>query len=226
MNIGFADTYDRLFPFIHGNAELAAAVGRYIAWVKTPADVVKLLDTNLIQYLVKNIFARRYEYGNDNVDLLFKLVVIQGDARISEPWLERMYTQGVVFQLTGTQPIPHALSTATKRDGTTEIGSQYYTADGGPALDAARYMDLYLRQGGLAQYDLARRAPFSRVHRRLLFGPWKARRPGCGAWGSATWWTFVPTAVRHPAMECRGGLALDPGSALRVVAGEAQGPAV
>jgi hypothetical protein len=129
-------------------------VGRYIPWVRTPEDVVKLLDTNLIQYLVKNIFARRYEYGNDNVDLLFKLVVIQGDARISEPWLERMYTQGVVFQLTGTQPVPHALSTATKRDGTTEIGSQFYSADGGPALDGARYMDLYLRHGGLAKYDL------------------------------------------------------------------------
>jgi hypothetical protein len=154
MNIGFADSYDRLFPFIHGNQELADAVGRYIKWVKTPQDVVKLLDTNLIQYLVQNIFARRYEYGNDNVDMLFKLAVIQGDGEISAPWLERMYTQGVVFQLTGTQPVPHALSTATKRDGTTEIGSQYYSADGGPALDAAKYMDLYLRHGGWAKYDL------------------------------------------------------------------------
>jgi len=154
LNHAFADTYDRLFPFIQGNQELASAVGRFVKWVKTPDDLVKLLDTCLVQYLVKNVLTHRYEYANDNVDILLNLVNVQANARISEPWLEEMFTKGVVFQLLGRQPLPLALSTATKRDGTTEIGSVSYTGDGGPALDAAKAIDIYMRHGGLAKYDL------------------------------------------------------------------------
>jgi hypothetical protein len=179
MNNAFADSYDKLFPFVQDNQELASAVGRYVKWVKTPEDVVKLLDTSLVQYLVKNIFARRYEYGNDNLDYLLNLAVIQGDGQVTEPWLERMFTQGVVFQLTGTQPVPHAISTATKRDGSTEIGSVNYTGEGGPALSAARHIDLYMRHGGLAKYDLR---DYDRFPEAIAGCYWPLEGPVSGLW--------------------------------------------
>jgi hypothetical protein len=44
-----ATSYDRLFDFIKGNQALADYVHTRIPWVKTPQDVVELLDTGILQ---------------------------------------------------------------------------------------------------------------------------------------------------------------------------------
>jgi hypothetical protein len=43
--------YDRLFAFVRENPLLAESVGRFVPWVKTPEDVVRLLDVYLMQYI-------------------------------------------------------------------------------------------------------------------------------------------------------------------------------
>ena len=40
--------YDQVFPYIKDNQVFADAVHRFIPWVKTPEDVVRLLDRWLV----------------------------------------------------------------------------------------------------------------------------------------------------------------------------------
>ena len=47
--IRLATSYDRLFDFIQDNQALADYVHTKIAWVKTPKDVIELLDTGILQ---------------------------------------------------------------------------------------------------------------------------------------------------------------------------------
>ena len=48
MAVDFLESYDQLFPYIHGNPVFADAVRRFVPWVRTPADVVRLLDRYLV----------------------------------------------------------------------------------------------------------------------------------------------------------------------------------
>src|SRR5690606_29736022 len=42
--------YDRLFPLIKDNPLLAEAIGQVIPWVKSPQDVIELIDVKLVQH--------------------------------------------------------------------------------------------------------------------------------------------------------------------------------
>ncbi len=48
-------TYDALFPYINENRVLADAVHRFIPWVRTPEDVVALLDRRLVFAAVRDV---------------------------------------------------------------------------------------------------------------------------------------------------------------------------
>jgi hypothetical protein len=48
QQVDLMTAYDQLFPYIQGNQVFADAVGRFIPWVKTPDDVVALLDRYLV----------------------------------------------------------------------------------------------------------------------------------------------------------------------------------
>jgi len=56
--------YDRLFDLIQADKGLAESVGRFVPWVKTPADIVKLIDTYLVQNMAKRCM--RYQMYNAN----------------------------------------------------------------------------------------------------------------------------------------------------------------
>ena len=51
-------SYDMLFPYIKGNEQLARRLGRFIPWVMTPDDVVKLIDTFLVQRAARDAAQR------------------------------------------------------------------------------------------------------------------------------------------------------------------------
>lgn len=78
-----AQTYDRIFPFIQGNQELAAAVGRHIPWVKTPEDVIALLDTYILQYGAREMMFYQSYYNHAHAAQLSTLAAIQTDPEIS-----------------------------------------------------------------------------------------------------------------------------------------------
>lgn len=56
--------YDQLFPFIRRDDALAASVNRFVPWVRTPDDVVKLIDTYLVQEHAKRLM--RYNTLDSN----------------------------------------------------------------------------------------------------------------------------------------------------------------
>jgi len=145
--------YDQVFPVVDGNEELARAVGRFVPWVKTPDDVIKLLDTYLVQDNANEILHHRYYYDHSMHLLMMKAVVVQDDPKISEPWMEFLWTRMWEY--------PQALSgmadnvvTGATRDGGTTIGSFNYTR-------YPRHMELmdrietYIRNGGLPKYNIA-----------------------------------------------------------------------
>jgi hypothetical protein len=49
------ESYDKIFPYIHGNRAFAAEVHRFIPWIKTPEDVIRLIDRQLVFASVRDV---------------------------------------------------------------------------------------------------------------------------------------------------------------------------
>ena len=116
---------------VKDNQELADAVGRYIPWVETPKDVMQLLDTYCLQYSVRQMaYWRQNWYDHGNAARMMSVVAIQMDPKITQPWVDFVFTR------TWEYPYPPAgvldyLYLSTQRDGTSAIGSWYYTRPAG-----------------------------------------------------------------------------------------------
>jgi len=146
--------YDRLFDFIADNEELASAIGRFVPWVKTPDDVRWLFDVYLVQYVANEMTHYRYFYDHGLAKMLITAAAIQDDVEISRPWMEFLWRQCWEYPQTPAG-LPDNIVTDTTCDGTTTIGSWSYTQGGNAGLEAARALEIYLRNGGDRKYDLS-----------------------------------------------------------------------
>jgi len=162
-----AREYDLLFSVIKDNQELARAVGRYIPWVKTPDDVVALLDTYVLQWSARQMAYWRQSWDDHgNAGRMAELAALQMAAHIAKPWVE------FIFDRTWEAPLPPAsvqdyMYLSTQRDGTTATGSSHHTGPG--LVDAARWLELYVRNGGDITYDLSDPKRYPRVASGLSF---------------------------------------------------------
>lgn len=147
--------YDRLFNYIKDNAELAESIGRFVPWVKTPQDVVKLIDSYLVQTTAKRIL--RYNYYTDPMDIANAAAVL-GDAKFTEPWMEWLFSKTFIYPLPPVG-IADAMITGCCRDGCEYIGSTFY-AQGEGAIRVAESLERYLKSGGNPKYDLSDRARY------------------------------------------------------------------
>lgn len=146
--------YDKLFPFIDRDEEVAQAVGRYIPWVKTPEDVKWLLDVYLVQYTANQIMHYRYFYNDHVAPMTILAATVQNSAMISEPWMDFLFTRAWQYPQ-AMAGVDQNLVTNSTRDGGSTIGSWFYTSEGGPGLSAAATMEQYVRTGGARRFDLA-----------------------------------------------------------------------
>ena len=153
--------YDQLFDFIKGNERIAKSVGRFVPWVKTSEDVIRLIDVYLVQTVAKRIM--RYHYHTDPVDLA-NLASVVGDNKFTKPWMDWLFSRTFIYPLP-VSGIADAMITGTCRDGGEYIGSSYYV-QGENALRVATSLEQYLKAGGDRSYDLsdARRFPKGLVH--------------------------------------------------------------
>jgi len=144
------DTYDRLYPFIENNWRLAHAIGRFVPWVKTPRDVIKLIDTHLVQLTAKRIL--RYNWHTGEMKIA-KLASTLGDNSFTDPWM------GWLFTATSVYPFPVAGLTDLMVSGCTREGTEYVAstayARGENALPKATALVDYLKAGGDPKYDLS-----------------------------------------------------------------------
>ena len=147
--------YDRLFDFIKGNAELAESIGRFVPWVKTPQDVVKLIDAYLVQTTAKRIL--RYHYYTDPMDIANAAAVV-GDTKVTDPWMEWLFSKTFIYPLPPVG-IADAMITGCCRDGCEYIGSTFY-AGGEGASRVAESLERYLTAGGNRKYDLSDKARY------------------------------------------------------------------
>jgi len=141
--------YDRLFDFIQGNEDLARSVGRFVPWIKSPEDVIRLIDMYLVQHGAKRIL--RYHDHGDPTDIA-KVATIAGDRKLTDPWMEWLFTKTFVYPLepAGLQDL---MITGCDREGPEYIGSIFY-AHGEGALRIAAGLERYLATGGDPKYDL------------------------------------------------------------------------
>ncbi len=151
------EAYDALFAYIHDNQTLADSVGRHVGWVKTPADVIALLDTYLIQMAARDML-----YHGANPGGLAAVIAMQTDPGIADAWVKAL------FDWTWVYPYPYAgiqdyMYLATQRDGTQIVGSYFYALEAPALSTAVPFLDEYIADGGDARYRLSDSRQFPRV---------------------------------------------------------------
>lgn len=144
------DDYDLLFGYIKDNWELARSVGRRVPWVKTPRDVIKLIDTYLVQPTAKRVLRYQWHTGEMKVA---RLASVLGDNSVSDPWMEWLFSGTFIY------PLPVAglgdlMVTGCTREGTEYVASTFYAA-GENALPKAAALQSYLKVGGNPRFDLS-----------------------------------------------------------------------
>ena len=148
------ERYDEFFPYISKSQTLAAALGRFIPWIKTPRDVVRLVDTYLIQQ-----HARLYTHflcfldESGSAASLINLATILGDAETSQPWLDFLASKNFVYP-NALGSFTDGFSIGTTRDGGTTIGSFYYGQS--PSFEFVEMLDRYSGITGNVNFDLSR----------------------------------------------------------------------
>ena len=144
------DDYDRLFPYLKDNWQVALTVNKFVPWVRTPQDVIKLIDTYLVQHTAKRIL--RYQWYTGEMKIA-RLATLLADRELTDPWMEWLFTGTYVYPLpiSGLQDL---IVTGTSREGTEYVASTMY-AGGENALSKAAELEPYLRAGGNPIYDLS-----------------------------------------------------------------------
>jgi hypothetical protein len=168
INMGFrsfrdhADSYDVLFPIIQGNQQLADSINRFVPWVKTPDDVVKLFDVYLLQHLAKGYLRYQNQVANQPhaVALLATLI---GDNEFTLPWMQWTFSRSFTYPQ-GPSGIHDMLVSGFDRDGMNYIGSTYYVT---PSIGSAAILDEYVKQGGDPQFSLMDPVRYPKVYESL-----------------------------------------------------------
>jgi len=147
-------TYDMLFDFIDGNEELARAVGRFVPWIRNAKDLRAFLDQRLLLLPAREMARHRMGSSHGTPIMAIEIATAIGNREASRPVMDYL------FSATWDYPLPVSgiqdyLSTVVTRDGTTTIGSFFYTAGGSPLLRTVAAIDQYIAAGGDPKYNLA-----------------------------------------------------------------------
>jgi len=115
--VGLLTAYDQLFPYIRGNQVFADAVHRFIPWIKTPEDVLRMLDRYLVFAGVRDF--NRGLIGAAPVEDVAGQVL--GPHALTAPWFDLTKAMFETYPAKGTYQEMYA--TAMPRTGTYYIGS-------------------------------------------------------------------------------------------------------
>ena len=166
--------YDRLFDFLRNNDELAKSVGRFIPWVKSPQDVIQLLDVYLVQHLAKRYLRYHNYWGNEPAAVL-KAAIVLGDPAVTDPLMDWLLRRTWVYPQSPTG-YPDLLVTSKDRSGVSYIGSFFYALGAEVSADGEMF-EMYRRAGGSEKYDLSERRRFPKME-AALYWPLQTRMAG------------------------------------------------
>ena len=152
------NAYEPLFDYIKGNEELAQSIHRFVPWVKTSEDVIKLIDVYLVQTTAKRIMRYHYLYSPTAIS---KLAGQLGDESVTGPWMEWLFTKTFFYPmpLAGIQDL---MITNCDANGCNigNGGSSYYVCGEG-AMAQAEELDLYSKASGDTRYALSDPAKYA-----------------------------------------------------------------
>lgn len=159
----FLDNYDKLFPLIQGNEELAQSIGRFIPWVKTSQDVVALLDAYLVQNTAKRIM--RYQY-HTHASAITKAAAVLGDGEFTRPWMEWQFSRAWAYPmpLGGLQ---HYMVTGMDRSGIGRGGTSSFYGFGKSAHIYAQEVEEYTNAVGPTPFTLLDEKKYPKVFSAL-----------------------------------------------------------
>lgn len=160
IDVDYAAKYDQVFDLIRADADLAASLGRFVPWLRSPQDVVQLLDVYLVQTLARRYLRYHYYWSNEPARIVVPATVL-GDPSVTGPWMDWLFSRTFVYPLppAGFQDL---LVTGNDRNGIGFIGSFYY----GQVEEAAtkgETLERYLLAGGDPKYDLRDPARYPKV---------------------------------------------------------------
>lgn len=144
------DDYDLLYDYLMDNWEVAASVHRYVPWVSTPRDVVKLIDVYLLQMTTKKMLRYHWFTGEMN---LARLATMVGNPKVTDPWMEFLFTRTFVYPFP-VSGLPDLMITGCTREGTEYVASTMY-GGGENAIPKAADLQIYLKRNGNPKYDMS-----------------------------------------------------------------------
>jgi len=141
--------YDLLFPYISTSWELAASINRFVPWVKTPKDVIKLLDTDVLQEETQRL--SRYHWHNEDARHTL-LAAVAGDNEFTRPWMDFVFSRSFVYPLP-LAGIDEVAVSGCCREGSEYIASAFY-AGGENFIRKPETLERYIQAGGLPEYSM------------------------------------------------------------------------
>jgi len=144
----YATAYDKLFDFIRSSQALADYVHTRVPWVKTPRDVIELIDTNLLQHGMDCL--NRRVIRSDEASAFVPLV--QGVNDVSRRMLADGLFSKMHYNMADAGGIDDQAFTSFSRGGVHYIGATGYV---GPALThIADILKKYVDAGGDRRFAL------------------------------------------------------------------------
>ena len=147
--------YDKLFDFIAGNQELANALGRYIPWIRTPDDVLMMIDRRLVQHgllALDNMRLRCGQGGWENT--ASRLALALGPCETADRVWNLLFTRAYM-DMTNSGGFQDHYVCSYSRDGINHMGSASYSAGSYiAALEIADRLQRYVALGGKAPYPM------------------------------------------------------------------------
>ena len=120
-----ADQYDKLFPYLRGNRELAESMGRFIPWIKTPEDLARFLEVGLLQLPAhETMLYQRYDNYSTG-KFMTHYINAQHDEDVVKSWIHWLFRYVFTYPQLPTG-VDESLFGSWNRDGTTIVGSTYY----------------------------------------------------------------------------------------------------
>ena len=172
MAVGLLTGYDQVFPYIKDNQVFADAVHRFIPWIKTPGDVIRFLDRQLVFSSVKD-FNRGLIRAADVPDVAAQVL---GPHRLTASLLDLTTQHVEIYPCKGT--FQELYATALSRSGCYYIASFMVYALGSSMglVDKAYVIKCSREAGAPVTMDLSDLARYPRVTGAVnfMFGMWTA----------------------------------------------------
>ena len=147
----FIASYDYLFPYIQTNQDLANSLGRFIPGIKTPADVVRFYDTYVLQYYAQQVMTYNVWRSDSAPGMMANVIAVQQDPAICKPWIDWLFHYLWAYPLKPMGADEAAVNNLS-RDGTTFIGSTFYT--GSFLVPMLKTLRAYKQAGGVLPVDM------------------------------------------------------------------------